>query len=55
MDIETVSDTIAPEDDFEAVRESPSSIQGGLEGQLPSFSREARLPLSYDRGSIALR
>jgi hypothetical protein len=54
VDIETVPDILVPENDLDAVSEGPPSVQGGLGGPLPSFSREARLPLSYDRGSTAL-
>jgi hypothetical protein len=54
VDIETVSDIIVPGNNLDAVSESPPSVQGGLGGQQPSFSREARLPLSYDRGITAL-
>lgn len=52
VDIEVVSESDVTEDTLEVVHESPHSIQGGLAENPPSFSREARLPLSYDRGSV---
>ena len=52
VDIEIVSETVFPEKALEVVVEGPGSLLEGLGEQPPSFSREARLPPSYDKGII---